>query len=543
MRWGAALIGLVVLACSEPAPKKRPKNLVTAGELSRDTLNGIISSNQTALMRLTQRPLSSESLSQNLEIPPALADPGAAAFFRYLVQCALPSTSTITVVTSSVTGETVEFRGGVGLAAEWENGPCEQACQEWVSACLFARTNAYELPVIIYLNGPHPVFEDDDEVGPEEQGYVQEGAFYGNFFLDQPRMYACRGDGFDPLHQSVRVCAQYNKGCGFIVPGTCGDVDGDTGLPSDRRACDREGEQDQLYDCWSRATLPGETAHPEPSTKYERVITIHVRKSIFAGGKEAAGYGRAEGPTLCGDAAPPPRPADPPDPGEATAGARCINEDGCDSALLYCSAAAPNYRCTAPCTNNASQTIESASCGGAGATCLGFGNEIGICTAACDAIQAGGAMRRCPRGSMCTKNWLSAPDTTAGCSNWCRDEDDCGGQPCNPRIGACGVALNPELAADGQPCDPTNPEAQCRGLCLVLDPAIPNQGLCTSFINLAVRSRCWDFTSAAMPPLSPDPGGDDLFFCAYRYCADSSVCPPPLQCRAGVINGAMVCSY
>src|SRR5687767_11497967 len=140
MRWAASLC-LLAAACADPAPKKSPKNLVEAGDLSFEVLNGILTTNETPLMRLTNGSLSTEALAQNNELPPAiLSNPGFAQFFGYLVQCALPDTETITVTSS--TGQSAEFQGGIGLAEEWADGPCDEACQEWVSACLFARSNS-----------------------------------------------------------------------------------------------------------------------------------------------------------------------------------------------------------------------------------------------------------------------------------------------------------------------------------------------------------------------------------------------------------------
>jgi hypothetical protein len=343
----------------------------------------------------------------------------------------------------------------------------------------------------------------------------------------------------------VRVCTQHGKGCGFTRVGTCGSIDGDTGLPSERHACDTESEGGAFGDCWSRATLPGQDVHPEPSIKYTRVITIHVRPSVFGGGMATAGFGAPEGPILCGDPAPPPTPVEPPDPGPAPAGTRCVNDDRCDSELLLCDNTTPQPRCTSACHNSARQEIEQEECGGPDSTCLGVGPGNSICTQACDPSGSGAVMPRvCDSGAVCTRFWLYQSDTVAGCYNFCQTAADCGGLPCNVRTGACGVAADETLLPDGRPCDPTSPTEMCRGACFVAGSSI-TQGLCASYLNTARGSRCPDGSNAVMPPLAPGGPGiqDDLSLCIYRTCRVTADCTRPLTCKADVVAGLNLCAY
>ncbi|MEZ4466344.1 MAG: hypothetical protein R3F43_18290 [bacterium] len=155
-------------------------------------------------------------------------DPGLVHLLTNLVECALPVGSQVEA------GEQV-FEGSFGLAGEWADGPCDETCQRWVSACILARTNAYGLPVRIYLDGPNPHLQT--LVTPERQGFtVREAAFFGNVFQTPARRFACRGDGDDPVSdvEGVRATGQPVRLGG---PRACGPVDGETGEAVPRPVC------------------------------------------------------------------------------------------------------------------------------------------------------------------------------------------------------------------------------------------------------------------------------------------------------------------
>lgn len=114
-----------------------------------------------------------------------LTDPDLRGTAEYLVECALPYGTSITKV---VDGETIVLDGLLGLAPEWETGECDQDCQEWVSACLLARTNDSGQTVKIWVKGEH------EALGWEApSNAVFEGAFYGNLFVDPEGQYLCKG--------------------------------------------------------------------------------------------------------------------------------------------------------------------------------------------------------------------------------------------------------------------------------------------------------------------------------------------------------------
>ena len=146
------------------------------------------------------------------EIVGVLADPALRSTAEYLVECALPQGD---VVTKTVGGQTLELEGLLGLAPEWADGPCDEDCQQWVSACLLARTNVSGQPVTIWIQSDHP------EIGygiPE--GLVHEASWYGNVFAGE--LYLCKGSPGVAANAKLegRTCSQ-GQTCGFTKYGKC----------------------------------------------------------------------------------------------------------------------------------------------------------------------------------------------------------------------------------------------------------------------------------------------------------------------------------
>jgi hypothetical protein len=106
----------------------------------------------------------------------------------YLVQCALPEGSSITL--SDANG-TYTFDGAVGLAPSWATGSPSASEKRWVSACLLARTNAYGVSVAISMRGSHSALAVD---ATEAAAYgLREGAFWGDVFGETFDANACPG--------------------------------------------------------------------------------------------------------------------------------------------------------------------------------------------------------------------------------------------------------------------------------------------------------------------------------------------------------------
>ncbi|MCA9711678.1 MAG: hypothetical protein KDK70_37935, partial [Myxococcales bacterium] len=109
--------------------------------------NGLINPDVTGID--PEEPLSGAGLPNDSV---ALTDAARRPVVQYLVECALDPTQTITKV---VDGKEQDFHGMLGLATDWENGACDEDCQEWVSACLLARTNVSGETVDIGLKAAH----------------------------------------------------------------------------------------------------------------------------------------------------------------------------------------------------------------------------------------------------------------------------------------------------------------------------------------------------------------------------------------------------
>jgi len=509
---GLSVVGLATLAgaaigCPGEAATAVSPRLATGGL----TLHNGLASNGL-FQDLASVALSKEGLA-SLGYSDALAkDEGLATLMKYVASCALRADQQVTI------GEgegALVLEGGAGLAPEWADGPCEEACQEWVSACLFARTNIYGIPVQLYLTGPHPSFGADD---PEDiAGFdMEEAAFYGNLFLDPPREYVCRGAGYDPYYRTLRVCAQPTNRCGIQYVGACGDIDGETGEPSLRHACEGLDGASRLR-CHNRASLPGSSEFPEGTRTYERVLTAYLPRSSFQAGIEEPCAGSP--PAL-------PVPAATPGP----AGATCANDDDCRTDLdLFCDARHPQGLCTRACEPSGDPADEAAQCG-EGGTCLERAADS-ICTAPCEAGVPGGS---CAHAQVCTSFsvFVTTPPDDPGCSPWCSTDIDCPTGLFCGRLGVCGtVPVDVTLLADGEPCEfPPNsdvPLVFCRGTC-VRPTSDPKLGLCASIVNLAVTPECPDGGNTVMTPIDfPD---DDLALCALRKCQSDEDCTTPLIC-------------
>jgi hypothetical protein len=132
---------------------------------------------------------------------------------QYLVGCALPLGASVTK--EDPEGNQYTFEGIAGLAPEWEEGECEVECQEWVSACLLARVNAFGLHVQIEMAADH------EAIGTDTPCTHQEGAFFGNLFADPATGFACSGSEVDYALSMGRACAHPGDDCDLPVLGPC----------------------------------------------------------------------------------------------------------------------------------------------------------------------------------------------------------------------------------------------------------------------------------------------------------------------------------
>src|SRR5260370_15041707 len=70
----------------------------------------------------------------------------------YLVKCALPAGHQISK--QDQYGNWYTYQGGIGVGPGWENGSCDQTCQEAVSACVMAHVNTAAMHIPIWLDSP-----------------------------------------------------------------------------------------------------------------------------------------------------------------------------------------------------------------------------------------------------------------------------------------------------------------------------------------------------------------------------------------------------
>lgn len=494
------MLACILLSFAGAAAAAEPWSARSGGVLTNAVLL-----NGGPLQRIIAAPLATEALALVPELVAAVQfDPGTEKFFQYLVQCALSAEQSVVVPTEP---EPTTFEGSIGLAPEWADGPCDEACQEWVSACMFARTNAYGLPAVLHGRGPHPSLGTTPEEAVDFP--IEEGAFFGNLFLDPPREYACRGSGDDPLALTIRACTLPGNRCGLQVVGPCA------------QACEAaDGSNGGAYPA-CRNIVRTEDGWPEASLRYSRVVTTYLKRTSFAPAPDALPCEAAPGRAL----EPPPAP----DPDAPVAGAPCANDADCADPGLPCDARPPGGMCTRACVPSLDRGEEAEACGGDGTTCLVTPSGP-LCTRAC---RAGAG--DCPAGRVCTGWWPiqanGTPDA-AGCSPYCATDADCPPHTrCNPRHGGCGTLPDPTALADGEPCTlpPEGnglPAVPCRGACLRVTND-PTQGICASLRDTADTPDCPDDPDHLRPLLRP---GDDLGVCLFRDCATDDDCTAPLRC-------------
>lgn len=144
------------------------------------------------------------------------------------------------------TGKVQRFKGELGLAPEWSGGDCGASCQENVSACLMAFTNAAGQNVPIVLSSTKNALG-----GGTSSGYSkQEGAFFGNLFESPPRAFFCKGSGQQNIATmwysfasdmfTARMCPRGtstgSNACPYVGAGDC------TGMPWSPQACKKAAD-------------------------------------------------------------------------------------------------------------------------------------------------------------------------------------------------------------------------------------------------------------------------------------------------------------
>jgi hypothetical protein len=200
MRAQALWICILVLcpACGAEAPAWDETTGEAEGSLVEGNalgVNGInlngINLNGLNLNALNVASLSASSLK-------AIQDPGAngtlaRSFIRYAVGCALNTSQTFnfTWKDSNNVIHHESYRGELGVAPTWATSPLDLNGQRFVSACLAARVNYYQVPVIISMRSltePLKTLTGSQELADYPE---IEGAFWGNLWAPTPFIKAC----------------------------------------------------------------------------------------------------------------------------------------------------------------------------------------------------------------------------------------------------------------------------------------------------------------------------------------------------------------
>jgi hypothetical protein len=254
-------------------------NSLTTNSLTTNSLTtNSLTTNSLTTNSLTTNSLTTNSLTTNSLLTTAIADPNALEMLKYVYSCAMPAGASMEL---TVNGVVYPFAGSIGLEPQWGvvGGSCDSNCQQWISACVLARTNYYGKRVNISMRGNHPALAVSTT---EAQQYtLQEGTYYGNIFASNgEQMFACAGPGSSVPALTSRFCSSEGFTCPIQVVGDCYDkaecaagqnvtmactgVDGD-GLPT--------GCSDNDVTC-SGAPVGG-----TPGNAYPHTITVFLAPS------------------------------------------------------------------------------------------------------------------------------------------------------------------------------------------------------------------------------------------------------------------------
>lgn len=149
-----------------------------------------------------------------------------AMLLKYAARCALRPDQSLDAPPDAK-GHVDKLPGALGLAPEWRDGTCDQACQEKVSSCLIALINRTGKHVQLSLLSTAPSLSNKLLPNDADLGFPhQEGAFFGNVFSGEA--YACRGRDVQKAAQVKRFCALEPASCTglaeFADAGPCEDA-------------------------------------------------------------------------------------------------------------------------------------------------------------------------------------------------------------------------------------------------------------------------------------------------------------------------------
>jgi hypothetical protein len=255
-----------------------------------------LASNRLASNRLASNRLSANHLESTEDAAELLSTADGRELYFYLMSCALPPDVSIQATVPGAPDSNPEspepstntpytcasgvctFPGNLGLAPKWIDRKLNKKGQRWISACLFARVNAFDTAEAISMRGKHDALAVS--VSETEHFTLEEGAFYGQYFVEEEepiQWYACIGEGESEGESGglfLRECAEPDPedptltACGFNFTGECRDFDFGIVEPYACKAFD-EGHYEKCY------VQPGAGKWPA-TKKYKEVITVFV---------------------------------------------------------------------------------------------------------------------------------------------------------------------------------------------------------------------------------------------------------------------------
>ncbi|MRG90804.1 hypothetical protein [Polyangium spumosum] len=222
------LVGCVV----QPGGEKVDAEAVGQAQFEINILNGLRPEALLAGGDLAKGPLSLDAMSSSaraaIEAPTAEGN-RARLFLKYAVGCALGPGQGLSFTWTDGLGRVhqEDYEGEVGLAPAWQEAPLDEAGQQWVSACLGARTNRYGRVVDISMRGSAEGLGAVDDAERKEFPY-EEGAFWGNLFAPEPYLRSCHDPAnVDRARDVARDCAaglagEGDQDCGIMeIMGPC----------------------------------------------------------------------------------------------------------------------------------------------------------------------------------------------------------------------------------------------------------------------------------------------------------------------------------
>ena len=225
---------------------------VTTEALSANAL----SANALSANALSANALSANALSANALSANGLLDTeDGLALAEYLVRCALREGDSISVTVGQTS---YQFQGLLGMAPQWRRTHLPRRAQEWISACLLAHVNAFEISVPISLRGAGNQRDQLLAASKDEKAKypVYEATFFGNIFDAEQSMYACWGD--NPLQAHIMAPARTLRRCADPVALDRSTLCDFTALGMCSRVCARQHHGTKA---WRECESPGGQAY------------------------------------------------------------------------------------------------------------------------------------------------------------------------------------------------------------------------------------------------------------------------------------------